>query len=65
MLWTLQTPGHQITSGTIDHTRSEYTHEIDGFCEAYQELWRRLGTPDGQIIWCSTEENGLVRTTDY
>ena len=61
-LWTIQFPDFDLTSGRVDHNRSEYFLTVSGVKNAYQELWHRLNTPDGQTVWCYTSEDGIVKT---
>ncbi|MFC1604924.1 hypothetical protein ACFL5F_07850 [Planctomycetota bacterium] len=61
-LWTLQTPNHDLTSGRVDHSQSEYYNTVSGIKEAYCELWQRLKILDGQIIWCYTNKSDIVTT---
>lgn len=39
-----------LTSGTVDHARSEYYSNVRGVPDAYAELATRLGTD--QVVWC-------------
>ncbi len=56
-LWTFQEPGFSLTSGQVDHARSEYYKTVSGVPNAYAQLAKRLGTD--QIIWC------YVRREEY
>ena len=61
-LWTLHTPGFNLTSGKVDHSKSEYYRTVPGVKEAYAELWQRLKTPGGQILWCDTDNTDIAKT---
>jgi hypothetical protein len=61
-LWTLHSPDFDIRTGRVDHNKSEYYLNTPGVKEAYHELWRRLNTPEGQIIWCYTTNDEIVKT---
>ena len=61
-LWTIHSPDFDITSGRVDHSKSEYYLSVPGVKEAYHELWRRLNTPEGQIIWCYTKNDDIAKT---
>lgn len=61
-LWTLHTPGHDITAGRVDHSKSEYYCTVPGAKMVYAELWSRLDKPDGQIIWCDTNNTDIAKT---
>ncbi len=61
-LWTIHPPDFDLTSGRVDHSKSEYYLTVSGVKEAYQELWRRLNTPEGQIIWCYAKNDDIVKT---
>jgi len=61
-LWTIHSPDFDLTSGRVDHSKSKYYLSVSGAKEAYHELWRRLNTPEGQIIWCSTKNDEIVKT---
>jgi len=61
-LWTLQVPGFDLTSGRIDHAKSEYYRSLPGAKKAYHELWERLESPDGQIVWCYTDNGNIAKT---
>ena len=61
-LWTIHSPDFDLTAGKVDHSKSKYYLSVSGVKEAYHELWRRLNTPEGQIIWCYTERDDIVRT---
>ena len=56
-LWTWHEPDFSLTSGRLDHSRSQYYKIVDGAPDAYAELAQRLSTD--QIIWC------YVRRDDY
>lgn len=60
-LWSLQTPNHDLTSGRVDHTKSEYYNRVPTAKEAYNELWKRLEMPDGQIVWCYTDNPKIAK----
>lgn len=62
-LWTLHSPGFDIRTGRVDHSKSEYYLNIPGVKEAYPKLWRRLNSPEGQIIWCYTENSQIAKTS--
>jgi len=61
-LWTIHSPGFDLTSGRVDHSKSEYYLTIRGVEAAYHELWYRLDIPDGQIIWCYTSDDDIAKT---
>lgn len=61
-LWTIHSPDFDLTSGRVDHSKSEYYLSVSGVKEAYHELWRRLNTPEGQIIWCYTKNDDIAKT---
>jgi hypothetical protein len=62
-LWTIHNnPAFSLTDGRVDHTKSEYYMSIQAVREAYPKLWRCLGVPDGQIIWCYTQKENIART---
>ena len=56
-------PGFSLTEGCVDHSKSEYYRNTDGVKEAYHELWRRLQIPDGQVVWCYTNDGGIEKTS--
>ena len=60
-LRTIHSPVFSITKGFVDHTKSLYYQKTAGVKEAYYELWKRLKTPKGQIIWCYTEGNKITK----
>ena len=62
-LWTIHSPEFDLTSGRVYHSKSEYYRCVPGVKETYRELWHRLNTPEGQVIWCYTE-NGHIAKTD-
>ena len=53
-LWSLHKPDFSLTCGRVDHTKSEYYQNTPGVPEAYEELWKLIGIPEGQIVWCFT-----------
>ena len=61
-LWTIHSPDFDLTSGRVDHSKSKYYLSVSGAKEAYHELWRRLNTPEGQIIWCYTVGDDIAKT---
>jgi len=61
-LWTLHTPDFSITEGRVEHSKSEYYHDIPRVSQAYPELWRRINIPDGQIIWCYLDKTEIRKT---
>lgn len=61
-LWTLQSPDFKLSSGRVDHGKSKYYLTVNGVKEAYSELWKRLDISDGQIVWCYTNAEGIVKT---
>jgi hypothetical protein len=61
-LWTIQHPEFDITSGIVEHEKSEYYLPLSGVKEAYHELWQRLNIPEGQILWCYTTKDDIVKT---
>jgi len=61
-LWTVHSPDFDIRAGKVDHSKSEYYLNTPGVKEVYHELWRRLNTPKGQIIWCYTEYSDIAKT---
>ena len=60
-LWTIHSPKFDIRTGRVDHNKSDYYPDDSGVKEAYQELWKRLNIPDGQIIWCYTKNDSMVK----
>lgn len=50
LLWSWQEPEFSLTSGTVDHSKSEYYQTVPGIPAAYAELAKRLETP--KIVWC-------------
>lgn len=46
-LWSYQKNGFDLTSGTVDHSKSRYFAEHKGH---FEKLWGILGT--NQIVWC-------------
>jgi len=61
-LWTLQTRNHDLTSGQVDHTQSDYWDKVPRLPDSYKKLWRRLNTPEGQkgqIIWLQSAIRAL------
>jgi len=61
-LWTIHSLDYDLTSGRVDHSKSEYYLSVSGVKEAYHELWRRLNIPEGQIIWCYTKNDEMTKT---
>ncbi len=61
-LWTIHSPDFDLSSGLVDHSKSEYYLTVPGVRQAYHELWRRLNTPKGQIIWCYTENDNITKS---
>src|SRR4030042_22591 len=61
-LWMIHSPDFDLTSGRVDHSKSRYYLSVSGAKEAYHELWRRLNTPEGQIIWCYTKNVEIAKT---
>jgi hypothetical protein len=57
LLWSWQKPDFSLTSGSVDHSKSEYYKTVRGIPAAYAELAKRLDTQD--IVWC------YVRHDDY
>lgn len=62
-LKTLQTPDFPLSRGKVDHTKSEYYQDTPGVKEAYHKLWTKIGTPEGQIVWCYTEDVYIPKTS--
>ena len=56
-LWTIHSDDFSITSGEVDHDKSEHYRKNPHVRKAYHELWRRLSIIDGQIVWCFTKYN--------
>ncbi len=63
-LWTVQSPCFSLTERCVDHSKSKYYRNTPGVKDAYPELWCRLQIPDGQVVWCCTDERDVVRTTE-
>jgi hypothetical protein len=61
-LWALHTPSYDLTKGRVDHDQSKYYCTVTGVKEAYAELWSRLDKPNGQMIWCDTDNSDIVKT---
>ncbi len=61
-LWTVHPPGFSLTEGRVDHSKSKYYCDTHGVKDAYHELWHRRQIPDGQVVWCYTDEGSIERT---
>jgi hypothetical protein len=63
-LWTVHSPSFSLTEGCVDHSKSEYynNRNTPGVKDAYHELWHRLQIPEGQVVWCYTNEDDIAKT---
>jgi hypothetical protein len=61
-LWTIHSSDFSLTDGRVDHNKSEYYLNTPNVKEAYHELWHKLQISDGQIVWCYTDENDIVKS---
>lgn len=61
-LWTIQSPDFSLTDSHVDHNKSEYYLDLPGAKDAYHKLWHKLQIRDGQLIWCFTYEDDIVKT---
>ncbi len=62
-LWTIhKRNGFSLSEGSVDHSKSDYYRKTRGIKEAYQQLWPHIGVPNGQVIWCYTQEGDIPRT---
>jgi hypothetical protein len=65
-LWSIHDPLFCLSSGKVDHSKSDFYMNTSGLTPgvkgAYHELWKRIGEPEGQIIWCYTCDCVLPRT---
>lgn len=63
-LWTIHTENFLVTDGYVDHTKSIYYQETNGVKDAYHRLWEVLSIPNGQIIWCDTDDSENILTIE-
>ncbi|MCD4832118.1 MAG: hypothetical protein K8R02_10015 [Anaerohalosphaeraceae bacterium] len=63
-LYTIHSQDFSLTDRPVDHNKSRYYRETAGVPEAYHKLWHKLGIIDGQIVWCHTCEDNIVREGD-
>jgi len=61
-LWTIHSPDFSLTDGRVDHNKSKYYLDTPGVKDAYPKLWHKVQIPDGQVVWCCTYENDIVKT---
>ena len=62
-LWSIHAPGFSLTAGKVEHSKSEYYYDDNSkLRESYHKLWERIQIPDGQIIWCYTQKDGIPKT---
>lgn len=62
-LWTIHdTYDFKLSEGHVDHSKSDYYNNTLGVKEAYHKLWTLIKVPDGQIIWCYTRKEDIIKT---
>ena len=65
-LWSIHDPSFCLRSGNVDHSKSGFYMNTNGFTpgvkDACRELWRRIGELNGQIVWCYTCDCTLAPT---
>ncbi len=63
-LWSIHTPDFSLTAGKVDHSKSNYYDSVPKLRESYHKLWNLIQIPDGQIIWCYTQNDRLEKKKD-